>query len=310
MTTLTTTPDLTARAAWAILTEPGDAVAGVLTQAIGHEVAFDTITGSRSQAVEALIAHDATDSVEDAEAAIARWLPRLRQSGIDAAITDSERHGISMVDPTGVPGMSDLGSNAPHLLWVRGNPAALHSPLTDKITLTGTRTESSYGSRVATDLATDLVQRGVTIVSGAAFGVDGVAHSAALAPGGTTIAWLACGVDRPYPTAHRDLLDRIATGESGAVVSELAPTTSPTKWRFQSRCRLIAALSAATVIVEAGARSGSLRTGICAAELGRSLGIVPGSIYSVASSGCHRLAREYDAQLVTNAQDASELLGR
>jgi DNA processing protein len=133
-----------------------------------------------------------------------------------------------------------------------------------------------------------------------------MAHRSALASGGTTIAFLAGGVDRFYPSGHDALLHRIVA--SGAVVSELPCGSSPTKWRFLQRNRLIAAASAATVVIEAGWRSGSLNTAGHASALGRPLGVVPGPVTSASSAGCHRLLRETDAILVTNAAEMVELI--
>lgn len=150
-----------------------------------------------------------------------------------------------------------------------------------------------------------LVDRGYTIVSGAAYGIDGMAHRAALASSGQTIAVLAGGVDRFYPSGHEALLTRIV--EEGAVVSELPCGAAPTKWRFLQRNRLIAAMSQATIVLEAGWRSGSLNTAGHAAALGRPLGAVPGPVTSAASAGCHRLIREFDAVCVTNADEMAQL---
>jgi DNA processing protein len=151
-----------------------------------------------------------------------------------------------------------------------------------------------------------LVERGYTVVSGAAYGIDGMAHRAALAGSGTTVAFLAGGVDRFYPAGHDALLGRIA--ELGAVVSELPCGAAPTRWRFLQRNRLIAAASSATVVVEAGMRSGSLNTANHAASLGRPIGAVPGPVTSAASAGCHRLLREGMAICVTDAADMAELV--
>jgi DNA processing protein len=148
----------------------------------------------------------------------------------------------------------------------------------------------------------------VNIVSGAAYGIDGMAHRGALAAGGVTTAWLAGGVERAYPAGHRDLLERIVAA-GGAVVSEVPCGSAPTKWRFLSRNRLIAAAADATVVVEAGWRSGSLNTASHAATLGRPLGAVPGPVTSAASAGCHRLLREFDGVCVTGSDDIRELLG-
>jgi DNA processing protein len=144
------------------------------------------------------------------------------------------------------------------------------------------------------------------VVSGGAYGIDGMAHRSAIASQGTTVAFLAGGVDRFYPLGHESLLTRIA--DTGAVVSELACGAAPTKWRFLQRNRLIAAASDATVVLEAGMRSGSLNTAGHAAALGRSLGAVPGPVTSPASAGCHRLLREYDAVCVVDAAQMAELV--
>ena len=149
----------------------------------------------------------------------------------------------------------------------------------------------------------------MTIVSGAAYGIDGASHRAAMEAGGTTVAWLAGGVDRPYPAGHRDLIDRIVE-HGGAVASEVPPGATPTRWRFLGRNRLIAAASAATIVVEAGYRSGALTTATTAVMLGRALGAVPGRVDSPASAGCHHLIREHNAQIVTSAEDVYELLGQ
>jgi DNA processing protein len=150
-----------------------------------------------------------------------------------------------------------------------------------------------------------LVDRGYTIISGAAYGIDGMAHRAALASQGLTVAFLAGGVDRFYPSGHDSLLTRIV--ENGAVISELPCGSPPTKWRFLQRNRLIAAASVATIVLEAGWRSGSLNTAGHAATLGRPLGAVPGPVTSAASAGCHRLIRDYDAICVTNPDQMAEL---
>ena len=160
---------------------------------------------------------------------------------------------------------------------------------------------------MAAEIAGDLAATGTVVVSGGAYGIDGAAHRAALGVGGGTVAFLAGGVDRAYPAGHQELFARIRA--SGALVSELPCGAAPTKFRFLSRNRLIAALGAATVVVEAGWRSGSLNTAGHASSLGRPLGAVPGPVTSAASAGCHRLMREYDAQCVTNAAEVRELMG-
>jgi DNA processing protein len=144
------------------------------------------------------------------------------------------------------------------------------------------------------------------VVSGGAYGVDGAAHRGALGAGGATVAVLACGVDRPYPRGHTELIARIA--EQGLVVGELPPGEHPTPSRFVLRNRVIAALTRGTVVVEAAHRSGSLVTARAAQRLGRHTMGVPGPATSALSAGVHELLRA-EAQLVTDASEVIELVG-
>jgi DNA processing protein len=158
------------------------------------------------------------------------------------------------------------------------------------------------------DLAAGLTSRGYTIVSGGAYGIDGMAHRATIACGGTTVAVLAGGVDQLYPSGHDEMLRRIMS--TGAVVSEVSPGGAPTRWRFLQRNRLIAAMSGVTLVVEAGYRSGSLNTATHARDLDRPVAVVPGPITSGASAGCHRLLRTNPAAtLVTSVAEVVELFG-
>lgn len=172
--------------------------------------------------------------------------------------------------------------------------------------MTGSRAATAYGDHVATELAADLADRERIIVAGGAYGIDRAAHVAALAAGGQTIAVLASGLDRLYPAGNQDMLERIAG--VGLLLSELAPGSTPTQWRFLARNRIMGALSGATVIVEAGYRSGSLNVAARAAELGRRVGAVPGPVTSATSAGTHRLLREGIASLVTDSTDVKALL--
>ncbi|WP_291057717.1 DNA-processing protein DprA [Herbiconiux sp.] len=244
----------------------------------------------------------------DLAAALERWRPRLSSRLVVEALRGAKRCGARMLvpgDPGWPRGFADLGDHAPLALWVRGSVSALDRR-GGSIAVVGSRDATSYGEHVAMDLGAGLSDRGFTVVSGAAYGIDGMAHRASLASRGITVAYLAGGVDRLYPAAHHDLLLRIAA--TGAVVSELPCGSAPTKWRFLQRNRLIAAASDATVVVEAGKRSGSLNTAGHAAALGRPIGAVPGPVTSVSSAGCHRLLRDYDAVCVTSAADVVELV--
>jgi DNA processing protein len=192
------------------------------------------------------------------------------------------------------------------VFWAVG-PARLDEVAARAAAIVGTRAATAYGEHVAADFAAGLVERDAAVVSGAAFGIDGAAHRATLAAEGLTVAVLAGGVDAPYPAGHATLLRRIA--DEGLVVSEYPPGVRPARYRFLTRNRLVAALAGATVVVEAGARSGAANTAAWARALGRALCAVPGPITSSASVGCHMLLKE-DAHVVTRASEIIELIGR
>src|SRR3954447_8468464 len=286
-----------ARGAWTGIAEPGDGVAGVLLQTYG---AVD--------ALEALATGVAPTSDRALTAGFERWRPRLDGATLLRAFRNAAHLGIRLLLPGDAAwprGLDDLGVHAPLALWALGDAEA-PSALGRSIALVGARAATGYGEQVAAEAAAGLVDRGFAIVSGAAYGIDGTAHRAALASGGRTVAVLAGGLDRFYPSGHAALLQRIA--RDGAVLAELPCGFAPTKWRFLQRNRLIAAISGATVVLEAGARSGSLNTAGHAAALGRPLGAVPRSVFSAASAGCHRLLREYDPVCVRDAADMAELV--
>ena len=286
-----------ARAAWSIITEPGDGHAGALIQQLGHVAALAALEEDLAE-LDDIAAGLATQA--------ARWMPRLRSDAIAEALRIAEQKEIRLIDPASVPGVADLGVHAPHVLWVSGDIDALAAPR--RLALTGARAASAYGETVCTEIARDLVNAGVTLHAGLAYGIDAVTHRTALGSGGRTVAWLAGGVDRIYPTGHMLLGAQIAGSAGSALVSQVAPGSAPTRWRFLQRNAALAAATQATVIVEAGWRSGTLVTANHAAELGRQLGSVPGSIQSPTSAGCHRLLREYDAIAITSGADALELI--
>ena len=194
----------------------------------------------------------------------------------------------------------------PLCLWVLGDPDL--SALAERsVSVVGARSSTSYGDAVATGFGSGLAERGWTVVSGAAFGIDAAAHRGALSVDGATVAVLAGGVDRPYPLAHSTLLQRIAEG--GAVVAEVAPGMAPTRPRFLLRYRIIASFSRGVVVVEAALRSGSLNTARTAAEIGRPVGVVPGPVTSMMSSGCHQARRDGLAEIVTDVEEVIDLVG-
>jgi DNA processing protein len=203
------------------------------------------------------------------------------------------------------PGLRDAG-DAPWALLGRGAPALLEAIEPEAaVTIVGSRRATSYGREVARDLARELATAGLVVVSGLAFGIDACAHRGALDAGGKTIAVLGCGPDTSYPAAHRSLWRKIA--ETGAVISELPPGSTPWRWSFPARNRIMAALADMTVVVEAAARSGSLITADLAAELGRDLGAVPGPVTARASAGPNELLAG-GACVVRGAQDVLDAM--
>jgi DNA processing protein len=195
----------------------------------------------------------------------------------------------------------------PLALWVRG-PGRL-AELSDRaVAVVGARAATGYGAFVAEDFGYGLGAAGFTVVSGAALGIDGASHRGALAAEAPTIAVLAGGIDQTYPREHSGLLARIQ--RTGLLVSEYPPGTVPARHRFLVRNRLIAALGAGTVVVEASGRSGAQRTARDAAALGRPVLAVPGPITSAMSVGCHQLLRDQHAVLVTRVEEVIEAVGR
>ena len=303
-------PELFARASWTGIAEPGDRAAGELVATLGAAGALTVLVEAWpvKRIADAASAGGSELAAADIESALARWGPRLKSGVALVALRQAVRCAVRLLvpgDPVWPVGVDDLGAHAPIALWLRGNKSAL-AATQHSIALVGARAATGYGEHVTMEASAGLVDRGFAIISGAAYGIDGMAHRAALASSGQTVAILAGGVDRFYPSGHDALLVRIV--ESGAVISELPCGSPPTKWRFLQRNRLIAAASQATIVLEAGWRSGSLNTAGHAASLARPIGAMPGPVTSAASAGCHRLIREFAATLVTSAAEMAELV--
>jgi DNA processing protein len=197
-------------------------------------------------------------------------------------------------------------AHPPMALWLTG-PARLDEVAERAAAIVGTRAATTYGEHVAAELAAGLAERDAAVVSGGAYGIDGAAHRAALAADGFTVVVLAGGIDVSYPAGHAALFHRI--GKQGLIVTEYPPGLRPQRHRFLTRNRLVAALAGATVVVEAGARSGAANTAAWARALGRGVCAVPGPVTSSASVGCHVLLRG-GATVVTRADEVLELVGR
>ncbi len=255
--------------------------------------------GILAASVETLAAHMGQARARATQRALARVKPaRVLRAAADAA-----QEVVTPADDawprTAFEGLDD----PPCALYLRGR-----LPEADAIgvAVVGTRDATPYGLRVAREIAIGLAEAGLWIVSGFAVGVDGAAHEGALEAAGSTLAVLGCGIDFGYPLAHTDLKDDVAA--TGGLLSEHPPGTPPQKWHFPRRNRLVAALSSATVVVEAPARSGALITARLALDLGREVLAVPGSVFGPGRAGCHRLLRQ-GAALCESAQDILEVLG-
>ena len=308
----------TARAALSRLFEPQDAAALALVQAAGAQDALRIASGGLAagpeleQEITGILADSGSGSAwSGLTEALRRWAPRVPDLAPERDLATMQRLGGRIIIPTDElwpRQLADLGLQEPLCLWWRGVAQEL-PPAARAIALVGSRDSTSYGASVTRDLAYSLAQRGFTIVSGGAYGIDAHAHRAALAgsTGGVpTIAVMAGGVDRFYPSGNEDLLRAVA--DHGAVLAEVPPGSAPTRYRFLQRNRLIAALASVTVVVEARWRSGALNTAHHAEALGRAVGAVPGSIHSANSAGCHRLLREGGAVCVTDAGEIAELV--
>lgn len=231
---------------------------------------------------------------------------RFAELDLDDLVHAVQARGIRVLvpgDPEWPPSLDRL-EHPPHCLYVRGD-ADLATLTERSVAVVGARAASDYGLRVSAELGEGLASRGWTVVSGAAFGIDAAAHRGALAAGGDTVAVLACGPDVAYPRAHERLIAEVA--QRGAVVSEVPVGSRAFRGRFVARNRIIALLARATVVVEAGLRSGSLSTANAALRVHLPVGAVPGPVTSVTSAGCHELVREGGAALVTDTQDVIEL---
>lgn len=288
------TDERTARLAWARLAEPLDSVATALIDSFGFLDALDIVrrggVGPSGKVVDRFTARLDTLSIERDAEILDRLGARVLVPG------DSE--WPTALDDLEVP---------PWALWVRG-PLEVTDLADRSVAIVGARASTAYGNHVSAEIAAGTAARGFTVVSGAAFGIDAAAHRAALAVEASTVAVLAGGVDRPYPSAHSELLREIA--RAGAVISEVPPGSAPTRSRFLARNRLIAALATGTVVIEAGLRSGARHTLNAAVRLGRPVAAVPGPVTSMVSAGCHQAIREQLAVLVTDAAEVIDLLGQ
>jgi DNA processing protein len=307
--------EVLARATWSALAEPGDVVAGTLVGLLGAQEALTWVQDALRGGPDFSRLEARHDLLVDADRrrvgrALARWAVRLPDCDPGRDLDRLDRLGGTLLvpgDPRWPTALDDLGAEAPFGLWTRG-AADLGPSLRQSVAVVGSRAATTYGERVAFDLADGLAGEGVCVVSGGAYGIDAAAHRGALTRDGRTLVLLAGGVDRAYPAGNARLLEAVV-GAGSTLASEVPPASVPTKSRFLQRNRLIAAAGRATVVVEAAWRSGAMSTAHHAARLLRPVGAVPGPVTSMASAGCHRLLRDGVAVCVTDAAEVRELAG-
>lgn len=231
-----------------------------------------------------------------------------RYSGWDSlegALQRIGRDGSRLITPESAEypqGISDLGEDAPLVLYVKGE---IRAEDRFSVAVVGSRTATEYGRTITERISSELSGMGFSIVSGLARGIDTAAHKGCLEAGGRTLAVLGSGIDVTYPAENRGLFERVAS--SGAVLSEFPPGTSPLRANFPRRNRLLSGLALGVLVVEAAAKSGSLITARFALEQGKEVFSVPGNISSAVSRGTNELIRQ-GAKLVTGASDIVEEL--
>ena len=279
-------------------------------------VAFNSIKGIGSVRLRKILEHfgdlsmawqapaDALRQAGLPEKVVDRILIRRSKLVLEAYWDKIQKTGVKVVtwEDEDYPRRLREIHNPPPVFYVRGSFV-----MEDEwsVAIVGTRRVTSYGKQVTRELASYLGRNGITVISGMARGVDSVAHESALEAGGRSLAVLGCGVDCIYPAENRQLAERMM--ESGGLISDYALGTPPDARNFPPRNRLISGLSLATVIIEAGERSGALITASFAVEQGREVFAVPGTIYAPLSIGTNRLIRQ-GAQPYTSPQELLELL--
>lgn len=288
------TPELMQRDAWLrVLRAPG--LGGIrIRQLLAHFGSIQAVASANGQQLKAA----------GAPAAAIQWLldPDLERIAADHAWLDQPDHHLLGCDHEDFPALLQAAPRAPAALFVDGDPQWLWFA---QIAIVGSRNPTEGGRANARDFARALARSGLVVTSGLADGIDACVHQAALDEGRPTIAVVATGPDLVYPARHRALADAIAA--QGAIVTEYPPGTPAQREHFPMRNRIIAGLSLGTLVVEAAQRSGALITAREAAEAGREVFALPGSIHNPMARGCHRLIRD-GAALVETAKEITDAL--
>ena len=284
------------RADWALLAlTPGIGPVGVLRL-------IDTF-GSAAAAASANLSQLQRCLGDEAARALAG---RVATAEVEAALAWADAPGcflLTLADHDYPTALAEAG-HAPPLLFGRGRRELLARPM---LAMVGSRHATPQGRQTAEEFAHGLAQAGYTIVSGLASGIDGAAHRGALGTAASTIAVIGTGIDRVYPASHRQLAHQLAEG--GLILSEFPLGTAPLAHNFPRRNRIIAGLSRGCLVVEANVNSGSLITARLAAEVGREVLAIPGSIHNPQARGCHRLIKD-GAKLVETVDDVLDEIGR
>jgi len=298
-------------ATWSVICEPGDTLAGYLRRVLGSQEALALINSqAKAKDVISILPEDKFRSpqfLQTLDESLECWRRRLKLISIQESMKQIEKLDGTLITPEDEywpVALSDLGDGAPTALWVLGDAKVLGET---GLSVIGSRLASDYGLELTRSMVRYSVNQDWVIVSGGALGIDAMASASAIGNSGKTVAVMAGGLDQLYPKGNYELFERIRL--QGCLVSEVAPGVSPSRWRFLQRNRLIAALGQATLVVEAGFRSGSINTAGHANEIGRPVGAVPGRIDSVRSAGCHRLIREGRAELIATPGHLMELMG-
>ena len=267
----------------------------------GHTFWSQEILTYGATGVYEKLTNDGYDSIQ-----YEKLIAEIKSHDADYVLSSIAKHNARFVTPLDHDWPEQLNDLiAPPIGFImRGNIDSLHM---NSLAIVGTRNPTSYGARIAGDFAAGFVDREWAVVSGGAYGIDSYAHKGALIAEGVTIAVVASGIDINYPAGNTRLFAEIC--ETGAMITEFMPGHKALPHRFLTRNRLIAALSKATLVVEAAFRSGSLRTARDAAEIFRPVMAIPGPINSPTSEGCHRLIGERSAEIVTSVADAVEFIG-
>lgn len=293
---------LNATLVWNALVEPGDRISGILRAELGLVKSLEKVITKNLEAEAGL-------TTADLSAAYERWLPRYSAelpADLMRRAIKSDAQLLLPTDDYWPSALNALAEHAPIALWFRGNPKNF-AHFNRAVAIVGSRTCTGYGQRITADAVSELVKEGSVVISGGALGVDALAHRVTLSQAGVTVAVMAGSLDNLYPSGNWQLFEEIS--HSGLVLSEMAPGSTPTRWRFLQRNRLIAALSEAVVVTEAGWRSGSINTASHANSLNRRVFAVPGPINSPSSSGCNRLIRDQLAELLLDPGDLPIELG-